>query len=78
MSDLGCRNGGSLNSMKLGEDIDLDELLLKQFYLFSFCLPFNFSGGVLFLGYQSTKIHPYESFEYHYNKCRKLTEYIMV
>ena len=44
MSDLG--NGGCPNSMKLGEDIDLDELLQKQ-SLFDFvngCL--QFSRGV--------------------------------
>ena len=43
MSDLG--NGGPPNSMKLGEDIDLDELLQKNglFHFVSACL--QFSGG---------------------------------
>ena len=55
MSDLG--NGGRPNSMKLGEDFDLDELLLDiQFYLSSFYLPFTFSGGgVLFWGLRVQK-----------------------
>ena len=48
MSDLG--NRGWPNSMKLGENIDLDELLLDQvlfvFVLSSFC----FFRGVLFWG----------------------------
>ena len=43
MSDLG--NRGWPNSMKLGENIDLDELLLDLFYLSSCYLPFAFSGG---------------------------------
>ena len=58
MSDLG--NGGRPNSMKLGEDFDLDELLLDPalfvFVLSSFCF---FRGGPI-LGSQSTKKHPYE------------------
>ena len=63
MSDLG--NGGRPNSMKLGEDIDLDELLLDPvlfvFVLSSFvlCSIFPFREGPI-LGSQSTKKHPYE------------------
>ena len=55
MSDLG--NRGWPNSMKLGENIDLDELLLDQFYLSSCYLPFAFSGGggVLFWGLRVQK-----------------------
>ena len=60
MSDLG--NRGWPNSIKLGENIDLDELLLDPvlfvFVLSSFCF---FRGGVgPILGSQSTKKHPYE------------------
>ena len=40
--------------MKLGENIDLDELLLDP-VLFVFDLPFAFSGGGPILGSQSTK-----------------------
>ena len=59
MSDLG--NGGRPNSMKLGEDIDLDELLLDPVYLSSFYLPFTFSGGGgPILRSQGTKKNPYE------------------
>ena len=59
MSDLG--NGGWPNSMKLGEDIDLDELLLNP-VLFVFILSFfQFFRGSPLLGSQSTKKHPYES-----------------
>ena len=59
MSDLG--NGGWSNSMKLGEDIDLDELLLNP-VLFVFILSsFQFFSEGLILGPQSTKKHPYES-----------------
>ena len=59
MSDLGT--GGWPNSMKLGEDIDLDELLLNP-VLFVFILsPFQFFRGSPFLGLKSTKKHPYES-----------------
>ena len=58
MSDLG--NRGRPNSMKLGENIDLDELLLDPvlfvFVLSSFCF---FRGGPI-SGPQSTKKHPYE------------------
>ena len=53
MSDLG--NRGRPNSMKLGENIDLDELLLIQFYLPSFYLPIAFSGVVLFRGLRLQK-----------------------
>ena len=54
MSDLG--NGGCPNSMKLGEDIDLDELLLDP-VLFVFVLSsFHFfRGGVLFWGLRVQK-----------------------
>ena len=63
MSDLG--NEGWPNSMKLGEDIDLDELLLNP-VLFVFILSsFQFFRGSPLLGpllgSQSTKKHPYES-----------------
>ena len=59
MSDLG--NGGWPNSMKLGDDIDLDELLLDP-VLFVFVISsFQFlrRGGPI-LEFQSTKRHPYE------------------
>ena len=59
MSDLG--NRGRPNSMKLGGDIDLDELLLNP-VLFVFLLrSFQFFRKGPFLGSQSTKKHPYES-----------------
>ena len=59
MSDLGNRGGP--NSMKLGEDIDLDELLLNL-VLFVFVLSsFQFLRGSPILGSQSTKKHPNES-----------------
>ena len=59
MSDLG--NRGRPNSMKLGEDIDLDERLLDP-VLFVFVLSsFHFFIGGPILGSQSTKKHPYES-----------------
>ena len=59
MSDLG--NGGWPNSMKLGEEIHLDELLLNS-ALFVFILSsFQFFKGSPLLGSQSTKKHPYES-----------------
>ena len=58
MSDLG--NGARPNSMKLGEDIDFDELLLDPL-LFVFVLSsFHFFRGGPILGSQSTKKHPYE------------------
>ena len=69
MSDLG--NGGRPNSMKLGEDIALDELLLDPvlfvFVLFSFHF---FRGGSYFgvSGYKKTPIWE-ATFEYHSNKC---------
>ena len=51
MSDLG--NGGWPNSMKLGEDIDLDELLLVPalfvFVLSSFCFFKGGGGGSYFV-----------------------------
>ena len=60
MSDLG--NRGWPNSMKLGQNIDLDEPLLDPvlfvFVLSSFCF-FRGEGGPI-LGFQSTKKHPYE------------------
>ena len=53
MSDLG--NGGRPNSMKLSEDIDLDELLLDP-VLFVFVLSsFHFFRGVLFWGLRVQK-----------------------
>ena len=55
MSDLG--NRGRPNSMKLGENIDLDEPLLDP-VLFVFVL-FSFQG-VPILWSQSTKKHQYE------------------
>ena len=59
VSDLG--NDGSPNSMKLGEDNDLDVLLLNP-VLFVFILSsFQFFRGSPLVGSQSTKIHPYES-----------------
>ena len=61
MPDLG--NRGWPNSMKLGKDIDLGELLLDP-ALFVFVLSFfHFfrGGGGPILGSQSTKKHPYES-----------------
>ena len=58
MSDLG--NRGWPNSMKLGQNIDLDEPLLDPvlfvFVLSSFCF---FRGGPI-LWPQSTKNHLYE------------------
>ena len=61
MSDLG--NRGRPNAMKLGGDIDLDELLLKSSFI---CLRSTFlsifqGGGVLFWGLRVQKKHPYES-----------------
>ena len=59
MSDLG--NRGRPNSIKLGEDIDLDEVLLDPvlfvFVLSSFCF---FRGGGPIWGFQQYKKHPYE------------------
>ena len=56
MSDLG--NGGWPNSMRLGEDIHLDEQLLDPvsfvFVLSSFCF-FRGGGGVLFWGLRVQK-----------------------
>ena len=59
MSDLG--NGGRTNSMKLGEDIDLDELLLNPVLLVLVLSSFQFLRGSPILGSQSTKKHPNES-----------------
>ena len=59
MSDLG--NGGRPNSMKLGEDIDLDELLLNPVLLVFVLSPFQFLRGSPILGSQSKKKHPNES-----------------
>ena len=57
MSDLG--NGGRPNSMKLGEDFDLDELLLDPVLFVCAYLPFTFSGGGgPILGSQSIKKTP--------------------
>ena len=53
VSDLG--NGGRPNSMKLGEDIDLDELLLNPVLFVHVLSPFNFSGGVPFWGLRVQK-----------------------
>ena len=69
--------------MKLGGGIDLDKLLLNP-VLFAFVLPsfqfFRGGGGVLFFGVsECKKASLWElTFEYHYNKFRKLTAYIMV
>ena len=59
MSDLG--NRGWPNSMKLGEDIDLGELLLDQALFVSVPSSFHFFRGGPILGSQSTKKHPYAS-----------------
>ena len=59
MSDLG--NGGWPNSMKLGEDIDLDELLLNPVLVVVVLSSFQFFRGSPILGSQSTKKHPNES-----------------
>ena len=63
MSDLG--NGDWPNSMKLGEDIDRDELLLYQVLFVVVLSSFHFFNGeeaILFWGLRvSTKKHPYES-----------------
>ena len=73
MSDLG--NRGWSNSMKLGEDIDLGELLLDP-ALFVFVLSsFYFFIGSPILGSQNTKktLICELTLEYIYNKWRKLT-----
>jgi len=59
MSDLG--NGGWPNSMKLGEDINLDELLKSRVWLTLYVLVCNFPGGVPFRGPKSPKNHLSES-----------------
>ena len=56
MSDLG--NGGRPNSMKLGEDIDLDELLLNPVLFVVALSSFQFLKGSPILGSQSTKKTP--------------------
>jgi len=58
VSDLG--KGGWPNSMKLGEDIDLDELLLNPVLFVVVLFSFPFFRGTPILGSQSTKTHPYE------------------
>ena len=59
MSDLG--NGGQPNSMKLGEGVDLDELLLNPVLFVVVLSSFQFLRGSPILGSQSTKNHPNES-----------------
>ena len=59
MSDLG--NGGWPNSMKLGKDIDLDELLLNPVLFVLVLSPFQFLRGSPILGSQSTKKNTNES-----------------
>ena len=61
MSDLG--NRGRPNSMKLGEDIDLGELLLDPALFVFVPSSFHFfrGGGGPILGSQRTKKHPYAS-----------------
>ena len=59
MSDPG--NGGWPNSMKLGEDIDLDDLLLNPVFFVVILSSFQFLRGSPILGSQSTKKHPSES-----------------
>ena len=59
MSELG--NGGRPNSMKLGEDIDLDELLLNPVLFVVVLSSSQFLRGSPILGSQSTKEHPNES-----------------
>ena len=61
MSHLG--NGGWPNSMTLGEDIDLDELLQKHrlFDFVSGCLQFSRGEGGPILGPKITKNHLSES-----------------
>ena len=59
MSDLG--NGGPPNSMKLGEDIKLDELLLNPVLFVLVLSSFQFLRGSPILGSQSTKKYPNES-----------------
>jgi len=53
VSDLG--NGGWPNSMKLGEDIDLDEFLLNLVLFVVVLSSFQFFSGSPILGSQSTK-----------------------
>jgi len=59
VSDLG--NKGGPNSMKLGEDIELDELLPNPVLFVVVLSSFQFLRGSPILGSQSTKKHPNES-----------------
>ena len=59
MSDLG--NGSWPNSMKLGENIDLDELLLNPVLFVLVLSSFQYFRGSPILGSQSTKKHQNES-----------------
>ena len=54
MSDLG--NRGRTNSMKFGEDIDLDELLLNPVLFVVVLSSFQFLRESPILGSQSTKL----------------------
>ena len=56
MSDLG--NGGWPNSMKLGEDINLDELLLNPVLLVLVLSSFQFLKGSPILGFSQYKKTP--------------------
>ena len=65
--------------MKLGEDIDLDELLLNPILFVVFLASFQFLRGESHFGvseYKKTRVWEL-TFEYHYNTFRNLTEYIM-
>ena len=59
MSYLG--NGGWPNSMKLGEEIELDEFLFNPVFFLFILSSFHFFRGSPLLGSQSTKKHPHES-----------------
>ena len=59
MSDLG--NGGRPNSMKLGEDIDLDELLLNPVLFVVVLSSFLIFQGESHFGVSEYKKHPNES-----------------
>ena len=58
MSDLG--NRGWSNSVNVGEDIDLGELLLDRASFTFVPSSFHFFRGGPILGFQNTKNHPYE------------------
>ena len=58
MSDLG--NGGWPNSMKLGEDIDLDDLYLNPVFFWLRSIFLSLFQGDPILGSQSPKKHPHE------------------